>query len=250
MWVTSPREHPYHVEWLRFEPDSPVTGPLRTEPHVAYRVDDVHAAIEGLEVLAEPFDVGGRLPHGRVRHGRRRGRRVHAVREPRRGGVVLSSVEEAAKLRDPRRDEDLRGEDRPRPRTPRLLARHHRRRTRLHSRAERLREDDAALGDVGAARPDARRDPARRHARHRAPTRGDRDDVPGREPAALAQPAQEHRVSVRDQEATRRRRSHRDAARGGRAGRLRRAPTRASCRAACSSAPRSSALSRPTPACC
>ncbi len=33
-------------------------GPLRTEPHVAYRVDDVHAAIAGLEVLAEPFDVG------------------------------------------------------------------------------------------------------------------------------------------------------------------------------------------------
>jgi hypothetical protein len=58
VWVTSPREHPYHVEWLRFEPDSPVTGPLRTEPHVAYRVDDVHAAIEGHEVLAEPFDVG------------------------------------------------------------------------------------------------------------------------------------------------------------------------------------------------
>ena len=57
VWVTSPREHPYHVEWLRFEPDSPVTGPLRTEPHVAYRVDDVHAAIEGLDVLAEPFDV-------------------------------------------------------------------------------------------------------------------------------------------------------------------------------------------------
>ena len=58
VWVTSPRAHPYNVEWLRFEPDSPVTGPLRTEPHVAYRVDDVEAAIEGLEVLAEPFDVG------------------------------------------------------------------------------------------------------------------------------------------------------------------------------------------------
>jgi hypothetical protein len=58
VWVTNPRQHPYHVEWLRFEPDSPVTGPLRTEPHVAYRVEDVQAAIEGLDVLAEPFDVG------------------------------------------------------------------------------------------------------------------------------------------------------------------------------------------------
>jgi hypothetical protein len=58
VWVTSPREHPFHVEWVRFEPDSPVTGPLRTEPHVAYRVPDVDAAVRGHEVLAEPFDVG------------------------------------------------------------------------------------------------------------------------------------------------------------------------------------------------
>src|SRR6185503_4626568 len=58
VWVTSPREHPFNVEWLRFEFDTPVTGPLRTEPHVAYRVDDVHRALQGLDVLAEPFDVG------------------------------------------------------------------------------------------------------------------------------------------------------------------------------------------------
>jgi hypothetical protein len=57
-WVTSPRAHGFNVEWLRFEPDSPVTGLLRTEPHVAYRVDDVHQAIENHNVLAEPFDVG------------------------------------------------------------------------------------------------------------------------------------------------------------------------------------------------
>ena len=58
VWVTSPRAHPFNVEWLRFEPDSPVTGPLRTQPHVAYRVGDVHQAIEGHTVLLEPFDVG------------------------------------------------------------------------------------------------------------------------------------------------------------------------------------------------
>jgi hypothetical protein len=55
VWVTSPRAHPFNVEFLRFEPDSPVTGPLRTQPHVAYRVVDVPAALDGLEVLAEPF---------------------------------------------------------------------------------------------------------------------------------------------------------------------------------------------------
>ena len=58
VWVTSPRAHPFHIEWLRYEPDSPVTGPLRTQPHVAYRVVDVHTAIRGQRVLLEPFAVG------------------------------------------------------------------------------------------------------------------------------------------------------------------------------------------------
>ena len=60
MWVTNPRASPYNVEWLRFEPDSPVSGPLREEPHVAYRVDDLSDALEGHTVLAEPFDPTGR----------------------------------------------------------------------------------------------------------------------------------------------------------------------------------------------
>jgi hypothetical protein len=59
VWVTNPRNHPFHVEYLRFEPDSKVTGPLRDAPHVAYRVDDVQAALEGHEVLFGPFEVGG-----------------------------------------------------------------------------------------------------------------------------------------------------------------------------------------------
>lgn len=60
VWVTNPRAGGFNVEWLRFEPDSPVTGLLRTAPHVAYRVDDLGAAIEGHIVLAEPFDPTGR----------------------------------------------------------------------------------------------------------------------------------------------------------------------------------------------
>jgi hypothetical protein len=60
VWVTNPRADAFNVEWLRFEPDSPVTGTLRTAPHVAYRVDDLEAAIEGHTILAEPFDPTGR----------------------------------------------------------------------------------------------------------------------------------------------------------------------------------------------
>ena len=35
VWVTDSSKHPYHVEWLRFESDSPVTGPVRQGPHIA-----------------------------------------------------------------------------------------------------------------------------------------------------------------------------------------------------------------------
>jgi catechol 2,3-dioxygenase-like lactoylglutathione lyase family enzyme len=56
VWVTDPRKHPYRVEYLRFESDSPVSGPVRDLPHVAYRVDDLEAALAGEEVLIEPFE--------------------------------------------------------------------------------------------------------------------------------------------------------------------------------------------------
>ena len=39
------------VEYLRFEPDSPV----RQQPHVAFAVDDPEAEIEGQRILLGPF---------------------------------------------------------------------------------------------------------------------------------------------------------------------------------------------------
>ena len=55
VWVTDPRRHPYKVEFLRFEKDSPVSGPVRDLPHIAFRVDDMAAALQGENVLLEPF---------------------------------------------------------------------------------------------------------------------------------------------------------------------------------------------------
>jgi hypothetical protein len=63
VWITDFTRHPFHVEWLRFEPDSPVAGPVRTQPHVAYRVDSIERAAAGLRVLLEPFQP---LPDLRV----------------------------------------------------------------------------------------------------------------------------------------------------------------------------------------
>ena len=58
VWITDFAKHPYRVEWLRFEADSPVTGPVRQGPHVAYRVENIADASRGMKVLLEPFDVG------------------------------------------------------------------------------------------------------------------------------------------------------------------------------------------------
>jgi hypothetical protein len=56
VWVTDPTESPQMVEYLRYEPDSPVTGPLRELPHVAFRVDNLDAEIEGEEIILGPFN--------------------------------------------------------------------------------------------------------------------------------------------------------------------------------------------------
>ena len=64
VWVTNPKEHPFKVEWLRYEPDSPVTGPVHECAHVAYRVDSIEKTAEGMKVLLEPFDVADFLRVG------------------------------------------------------------------------------------------------------------------------------------------------------------------------------------------
>jgi hypothetical protein len=60
-WLTSPRDHPFRVEWLYFEPDSPAPEVVRTLPHVAYRVASLERAMDGYAVIAEPFDVFGEV---------------------------------------------------------------------------------------------------------------------------------------------------------------------------------------------
>ena len=45
---------PYGVEWMRFEPDSPLPAPIQSLPHIAFEVDDLDAALEGKQVLVPP----------------------------------------------------------------------------------------------------------------------------------------------------------------------------------------------------
>lgn len=55
VWVTDPAAHPYRVEYLRYEPDSPVTGPVRDLPHIAFQVDSLDEYMAGEEIVLGPF---------------------------------------------------------------------------------------------------------------------------------------------------------------------------------------------------
>jgi hypothetical protein len=55
VWVTDPLRHPHRIEYLRYEADTPVSGPVRDLPHMAFRVDNLEREIEGVEVLLGPF---------------------------------------------------------------------------------------------------------------------------------------------------------------------------------------------------
>lgn len=61
LWLTSPADHAYRVEWLWYEPESPEAALVRTVSHVAYRVASLEEALDGHRVVAEPFDVLGEV---------------------------------------------------------------------------------------------------------------------------------------------------------------------------------------------
>lgn len=53
MHVTGLADGPFGVEWLRFDADSPLPLLVRSQPHVAFVVDDLAAAIAGEEIVIE-----------------------------------------------------------------------------------------------------------------------------------------------------------------------------------------------------
>jgi hypothetical protein len=44
----------YGIEWMRFEPGSPISALIQSVPHIAFEVDDLEAALEGKEILSPP----------------------------------------------------------------------------------------------------------------------------------------------------------------------------------------------------
>ena len=54
MYVAGFERNPFGVEWMRFEEGCPLPELIRTVPHVAFEVDDLDAALQGLEVIYPP----------------------------------------------------------------------------------------------------------------------------------------------------------------------------------------------------
>ena len=53
MYVAGFDTSPYGIEWMRFEPGSPVSELIRTVPHIAFQVDHLEAALEGKEIISD-----------------------------------------------------------------------------------------------------------------------------------------------------------------------------------------------------
>jgi hypothetical protein len=54
MYVSAFETSACGIQWMRFEPDSPVDPLIKSVPHVAFEVDDLEAAIQGKQILTEP----------------------------------------------------------------------------------------------------------------------------------------------------------------------------------------------------
>lgn len=56
MYTTDDPTGPLPIQWHRFEPDSPLHPLVRSQPHVAYKVSDLAAAIDGHTVILGPYE--------------------------------------------------------------------------------------------------------------------------------------------------------------------------------------------------
>lgn len=54
MYVAGFERNPFGVERMRFEEDCPLPALIQNVAHVAFEVDDLDAALEGLEVICPP----------------------------------------------------------------------------------------------------------------------------------------------------------------------------------------------------
>lgn len=57
VWITDSEKHPLQVEWLRYEADSPVQEPVKSSPHIAFRVENLEKESNDMELLLGPMII-------------------------------------------------------------------------------------------------------------------------------------------------------------------------------------------------
>jgi hypothetical protein len=53
MYVSGYETSPYRIQWMRFDPDSPLPELVKTVPHIAFEVEDLTRALIGKRILIE-----------------------------------------------------------------------------------------------------------------------------------------------------------------------------------------------------
>ncbi|OHB79489.1 MAG: hypothetical protein A2V98_02410 [Planctomycetes bacterium RBG_16_64_12] len=59
-WATDPDSTSGRIEYIFFEPGTPITEPVLSQPHVAFRVENLHDEIQGKQCVLGPI----KLPEG------------------------------------------------------------------------------------------------------------------------------------------------------------------------------------------
>jgi hypothetical protein len=68
MHVSGFETSPYGVEWMRFDPSSPVSELIQRVPHIAFEVDDLEEAIRGRELIGDPSSPMGGVRVAMILH--------------------------------------------------------------------------------------------------------------------------------------------------------------------------------------
>ncbi len=54
VYVCSYEKSPYHIEWMRYEPGSPVPDIVKNNVHIAFEVDNLADVIKNKKIIIEP----------------------------------------------------------------------------------------------------------------------------------------------------------------------------------------------------
>lgn len=56
MYTADDVDSPFRKQWHRFEPDSPLDDAIKTQPHVAFKVDSLQQAIADKKCILGPYE--------------------------------------------------------------------------------------------------------------------------------------------------------------------------------------------------